>query len=221
MLYACSILYKTKLPMILVFNKTDVQDADFAREWMTDFEKFQGALHEEENKGVFGGEGFGGGSGYMSSLLNSMSLMLEEFYNHLDMVAVSSMTGDGIDDFFEAVEKKRQEFERDYRPELERKRQEREKENSTRREEQLTKVMQDLKMDKQKRKGQPAKAEEDGDDDNEEDEADDPDDFLDEEPDAEESLQARYRRTLQDQGIEVSEEDRSFARFVNSSQANR
>ena len=37
MLYACSILYKTKLPMILVMNKTDVKDADFVKEWMTDF----------------------------------------------------------------------------------------------------------------------------------------------------------------------------------------
>ena len=44
MLYACSILYKTKLPMILVFNKTDVQDAEFAKEWMTDFDAFQQAL---------------------------------------------------------------------------------------------------------------------------------------------------------------------------------
>ncbi|KAM9886534.1 hypothetical protein OXX69_013719, partial [Metschnikowia pulcherrima] len=41
MLYACSILYKTKLPMIIVFNKTDVQKADFAKEWMQDFESFQ------------------------------------------------------------------------------------------------------------------------------------------------------------------------------------
>ena len=44
MLYACSILYKTKLPMILVFNKTDVKDASFAKEWMTDYDAFQAAL---------------------------------------------------------------------------------------------------------------------------------------------------------------------------------
>jgi GTPase SAR1 family protein len=41
MLYACSILYKTKLPFILVFNKTDAQPHDFALEWMHDFEAFQ------------------------------------------------------------------------------------------------------------------------------------------------------------------------------------
>lgn len=99
MLYACSILYKTKLPMILVFNKADVQNADFAKEWMTDFEAFQDALRKEEEGGQFGGEGstVGGGSGYMSSLLNSMSLVLDEFYKHLSVVGVSAMTGEVSD----------------------------------------------------------------------------------------------------------------------------
>ncbi|KAI9670640.1 MAG: hypothetical protein M1831_005860 [Alyxoria varia] len=120
MLYACSILYKTKLPMILVFNKTDVKDAAFAKEWMTDFDAFQAALREEEERGDFTGEGQG--SGYMGSLLNSMSLVLEEFYKHLSVVGVSSMTGHGVDEFFEAVQGKAREFERDYRPELERRR---------------------------------------------------------------------------------------------------
>ena len=120
MLYACSILYKTKLPMILVFNKTDVKDAAFAKEWMTDFDAFQAALREEEERGDFTGEGQG--SGYMGSLLNSMSLVLEEFYKHLSVVGVSSMTGQGVHEFFEAVQGKAREFERDYRPELERRR---------------------------------------------------------------------------------------------------
>ena len=41
MLYACSIMYKFKLPFIVVFNKTDITSADFAKEWMSDYEKFQ------------------------------------------------------------------------------------------------------------------------------------------------------------------------------------
>lgn len=32
MLYACSILYKTRLPVVLVFNKTDVAKHEFALE---------------------------------------------------------------------------------------------------------------------------------------------------------------------------------------------
>ena len=41
MLYACSILYKTKLPFIVAMNKTDVVDNKYAVEWMEDFEIFQ------------------------------------------------------------------------------------------------------------------------------------------------------------------------------------
>jgi hypothetical protein len=41
MLYACSILYKTRLPMVLTFNKTDVVPHAFAKGWMSDFEAFQ------------------------------------------------------------------------------------------------------------------------------------------------------------------------------------
>jgi GTPase SAR1 family protein len=69
MLYACSILYKTKLPFVLVFNKTDVVSHDFALEWMKDFDSFQAALQQDTT--------------YMGTLVNSMCLVLEEFYNHL------------------------------------------------------------------------------------------------------------------------------------------
>ena len=161
MLYACSILYKTKLPIILVFNKTDVKDATFAKEWMTDFEAFQAALKQEEENGSFGGieggsGGLGGGSGYMGSLLNSMSLMLEEFYRHLNIVGVSSMTGQGIPEFFEAVGEKVKEFERDYKPELERRRKDRENEKEQRRERELGKLMSDMNVSKSS--GKPSKA---------------------------------------------------------------
>ncbi|KAG7006724.1 hypothetical protein G7Y79_00013g034960 [Physcia stellaris] len=145
------ILYKTKLPMILVFNKTDVKDADFAKEWMTDFESFQAALKHEEDMGSFGGvegtsTGLGGGSGYMGSLLNSMSLMLEEFYRHLRIVPVSSMTGKGIDEFFEAVAEKAGEFEKDYKPELEKRRKDRQQEKESKREKELGKLMEDMNV---------------------------------------------------------------------------
>lgn len=195
MLYACSILYKTKLPMILVFNKTDVQSADFAHEWMTDFEKFQDALREEEEKGVFGGEGSGqGGSGYMSSLLNSMSLMLEEFYRHLSMVGVSAMSGDGIAEFFEKVEEKRVEFERDYKPELERRRKEREAESKEKKERDLTRFMKDMSVDGAGKAKRPA---DEDDEDDEEDEQLDADDYEDaERQDPEISLRKRYENAL-------------------------
>ncbi|KAL9104097.1 MAG: hypothetical protein Q9163_000899 [Psora crenata] len=143
MLYACSILYKTKLPMILVFNKTDVKDAEFAKEWMTDFEAFQSALRDEEQN-LNGG--LGAGSGYMNSLLNSMSLMLEEFYRHLSVVGVSSMTGKGISEFFDAVREKAEEFRRDYKPDLERRREQMKQAKETRRDKELDKLMKDMNV---------------------------------------------------------------------------
>ncbi|KAI9756735.1 MAG: hypothetical protein M4579_003736 [Chaenotheca gracillima] len=245
MLYACSILYKTKLPMILVFNKCDVKDASFAKEWMTDFEAFQAALKQEEEAGSFGGveggSGFGG-SGYMGSLLNSMSLMLEEFYKHLSVVSVSSMTGQGVDDFFVAVGEKAQEFERDYRPELERRRKNREAEKEDKREEELGKLLKDINVSHDKKasgstqsrrvRQEDTETISDMEDSSEEDdttglvEPDNEDDDDDDEnaKDGQEGLSRRYKQALgnQDGSTEPpSAEDQSFTRYLRQSQMNR
>lgn len=225
MLYACSILYKTKLPMILVFNKTDVKDAEFAKEWMTDFEAFQAALREEEEAGSFGGmegaaSGMGGGSGYMGSLLNSMSLMLEEFYRHLSVVGVSAMTGQGIPEFFEAVQEKAQEFERDYKPELERRRKQREDEKAAHREKELGKLMKDMNVSSS---GKPKEKSGINDMDTISDlEEDDDEDIEDREDEEEEEggLNQRYKQALEESGASGTApgEDQSFARYLKSSQ---
>ncbi|KAK3622452.1 hypothetical protein LTR56_001941 [Elasticomyces elasticus] len=148
MLYAISILYKTRLPMVLVFNKTDVKGEEEAVEWMRDFESFQAALRKEEEEqwSGDGGGGNGQGGGYMGSLLNSMSLVLEEFYNALSVVGVSSMTGDGVAAFFEAVEGKREEFDRDYKPELARRREEAETQKREIRDQDMRRMMGDMSV---------------------------------------------------------------------------
>ncbi|CZR62070.1 related to XPA binding protein [Phialocephala subalpina] len=223
MLYACSILYKTKLPMILVFNKTDVKDAEFAKEWMTDFESFQAALREEEEAGSFGGiegGGMGGGSGYMGSLLNSMSLMLEEFYSHLSVVGVSSMTGQGITEFFDAVDEKAKEFERDYKPELERRKKQREEDKLANREKELGKLMKDMAVS-----GEPSTRKQpvpdmdtlsDMEDEQEDDEGDDEEKEVDDE-----GLSTRYKQALNESGGSTKkEDDYSFARYLRASQMN-
>jgi len=106
MLYACSILYKAKLPLLVVFNKIDVTPHHFAVDWMTDLTAFQEALQAEKS--------------YMGTLATSMALMLEEFYNSLSVVGVSAMTGAGIPAFFEALEKAADEYEETYGAELQR-----------------------------------------------------------------------------------------------------
>ncbi|EOD35527.1 hypothetical protein EMIHUDRAFT_426517 [Emiliania huxleyi CCMP1516] len=96
MLYACSILYKTKLPLLLVFNKTDT--------WMSDLDAFRDALQEEKS--------------YMGTLATSMALMLEEFYAGLTSVGLSARTGEGVDDFFDAVQRAAAEYDETYGAEL-------------------------------------------------------------------------------------------------------
>ena len=120
MLYACSIMYKTKLPFIVLLNKVDIVDHSFVMEWMTDFEAFQDALHPS-------------GGSYASNLTLSMSLVLDQFYQNLHCVGVSSMTGFGMDDFLAKMDVAVEEFMTEFKPELEKKikRKEEEKKSST------------------------------------------------------------------------------------------
>eukprot|EP00929_Paragymnodinium_shiwhaense_P006714 TRINITY_DN110688_c0_g1_i1.p1 TRINITY_DN110688_c0_g1~~TRINITY_DN110688_c0_g1_i1.p1 ORF type:complete len:366 (+),score=67.10 TRINITY_DN110688_c0_g1_i1:186-1283(+) len=102
MLYACSILYKTKLPFIVAFNKIDVMPHGFLEEWMQDFEKVGEALSKETS--------------YVASLAKSMSLAMEEFYSQLRSVGVSAVTGQGCSDFEKALLEAREEFHTSYVP---------------------------------------------------------------------------------------------------------
>eukprot|EP00931_Biecheleriopsis_adriatica_P008837 TRINITY_DN109976_c0_g1_i1.p1 TRINITY_DN109976_c0_g1~~TRINITY_DN109976_c0_g1_i1.p1 ORF type:complete len:351 (-),score=76.17 TRINITY_DN109976_c0_g1_i1:53-1105(-) len=102
MLYACSILYKTKLPFVVSFNKIDVMPHDFLKEWMEDFEKLGDALSRETT--------------YVASLARSMSLAMEEFYRNLRSVGVSAVTGAGCEDFERAVADACEEFHSSYVP---------------------------------------------------------------------------------------------------------
>ena len=91
MLQACSVLYKYRLPMVLVYNKCDISRHDFALDWMKDFELYQQAISTDNS--------------YAASLSRSLSLVLDDFYGNLPCVGVSSITGSGMETFFDTVDK--------------------------------------------------------------------------------------------------------------------
>jgi GTPase SAR1 family protein len=114
MLYACSMLYRSRLPLLVAFNKTDLVSADFAMGWMEDYELFQEAMDKVTEQGESGD-----GGGYYATLTRSMALTLDEFYNGLKRVGVSAATGEGIEEYFNKVDELKQEFLTDYLPDLE------------------------------------------------------------------------------------------------------
>jgi putative protein kinase ArgK-like GTPase of G3E family len=147
--------------------------------------------------------------------------MLEEFYCHLSVVSVSALEGTGIDDFFESVKDKADEFRRDYQPELDRRREARESDKKKQREKELNKMMAGMAMggtastsatggntfgdmEVDEKDVEPLSADEESEDE------------LDDEQDRE-GLQARYEASMLHQEDSVSA-DASFAKYLHSQQ---
>jgi len=130
MMYACSILYKTELPFVIVLNKSDIVNHAFAIEWMRDYETFLDAVNQEES--------------YISNLSRSLSLVLDDFYCDLRAVGFSSVTGMGMTDLMEKITDARKEYFDDFLPELERKREKARKREEERKAEDLQRLKDDL-----------------------------------------------------------------------------
>jgi len=147
MLYACSIFYRSQLPLIVCFNKTDVVSHEFAVEWMRDYDAFVDALRSERD------------DSYMSTLVRSMGLSLQDFYETLETVGVSASTGMGMDMLFEAIDRAAQIYEDEYAPALEAKKAESEAAraaNNPDRGVQTEQFSADVAADKAKAKAAPA-----------------------------------------------------------------
>lgn len=107
MLYACSIMYKFRLPFILVLNKTDIADPQPVHDWLNDYYAFQEAIGDKKHSET-----------YIASLMQSMGLVLEEFYQNIRTVSVSAFTGEGIDEFMTALDDAVKEYHQDFLPDL-------------------------------------------------------------------------------------------------------
>jgi GPN-loop GTPase len=110
MLYASSMYYKNKLPIVVAFNKIDIQPAEEMMNWMVDFESYMEKLDGICEKS------------YLANLNRSLALVLDEFYQDLPCVGVSAATGFGFDSLLPSLRKSREEYVSTYLPELEEKR---------------------------------------------------------------------------------------------------
>lgn len=100
MLYACSILYKTRLPFLACFNKIDIIRHDKCIEWMKNYDTFNEDVLNDET--------------YMASFSRSCALMINEFYEGIKTVGISSKTIEGFNDIIKQLEQLKEEFIDDY-----------------------------------------------------------------------------------------------------------
>ncbi|KAH7828346.1 putative GPN-loop GTPase 1 [Monocercomonoides exilis] len=133
MLYACSVFYKTKLPLIIMFNKTDVTPSEFIDKWMSDIDAFQEEIKKDDT--------------YMGSLVHSMSLVLEEFYSSLQHIAVSAVSMAGLGKLDDMFSKAREEYFTEFVPYLEMMKQKKKEEDEKHQASEFEKVMHDMKED--------------------------------------------------------------------------
>lgn len=133
MLHACSIMYKTRLPMILVFSKWDACEGEkgkVVKGWLTDFEEFEKAIGED--------------MGFRGTLARSMALALSEFYEEVRSVGVSSMTGEGLDVLERLIGEGREEFLNEFLPVVEERKRKRDEAERRR----IVVEMEKLKLDR-------------------------------------------------------------------------
>jgi GPN-loop GTPase len=124
-------MYKTRLPLLIVFNKIDVVGHGFAQDWMRDVETFEEALQAEKT--------------FRTTLTRSLAFVMDEFYKNIKTCGVSSVTGIGIDDFFAKLDECAGEYERDYRPFLQERLRERNEQIETLKETRLKQAQEQMR----------------------------------------------------------------------------
>lgn len=132
MLYACSIMYKTRLPMVIVLNKCDAGDGKVIETWMRDYDAFDQAMNEHSMAGV---------------LANSIALGLEEFYKVVKTVHVTAVDGIGMNELSSAIDEAVKIYNDEYKPWLEEKKRIASEVEDKRQTDEMERVKNDLRSD--------------------------------------------------------------------------
>ncbi|ABW98120.1 ATP/GTPbp (nucleomorph) [Hemiselmis andersenii] len=80
-LYSCSILYKTRLPILLILNKADITSVDFLKEWLNNNDAFDNSLSNEK---FFAG-----------SFARSLAFSIDIFHKKIPFLTISALSGIG------------------------------------------------------------------------------------------------------------------------------
>jgi translation initiation factor IF-2 len=102
MLYSCSIMFKSQLPLVVALNKVDVVSGSTAVEWMRNADALADAVQATR--------------GYSATLTQSLALFVNEFYSGLAYACVSAASGEGMEDLRAALGSARGEYDREYLP---------------------------------------------------------------------------------------------------------
>ncbi|SOV23565.1 XPA binding protein 1, putative [Plasmodium sp. DRC-Itaito] len=132
MLYACSVLYKSRLPFLACFNKIDIIKHDKCIEWMTNYDTFNDDVLNDES--------------YMASFSRSCALMINEFYEGIKTIGVSSKTNEGFNNILKNLQILKEEYLNEYVSSIEKQM----KKIKQRKEKDIKIKMEALLMEKQK-----------------------------------------------------------------------
>ncbi|XP_053992181.1 uncharacterized protein LOC128883634 [Hylaeus volcanicus] len=102
MMYSCGVMYKSKLPFIMAFNKIDVQPATQCLEWMRNYNSFASDVCKEDS--------------YMATLSRTCALSMNEFYEGIQSVSLSAGTSLGLEKLEITLQKARNEYTNIYLP---------------------------------------------------------------------------------------------------------
>ena len=130
MLYSCSIMFKSQLPLVVALNKIDVTSGSTAVQWIRDSDALADAVRDTK--------------GYSATLTQSLALFVHEFYSGLAYACVSAASGEGMEELRLALGTARQEYDEAFLPMLRDKARQNAEEEARSKEQQLARLAADV-----------------------------------------------------------------------------